>query len=111
LQTDKFKDEKTMKHHIGGSVRRNSFESIQRVFYVGDEKSRSLFQTFTEIIRLAVIIYIRFQLSLRNVEDLLHERGIVICHETVRYWWHRFDPIFAAEIHRKRAQRIRFEFI
>ena len=43
------------------------------------------FETSPEIIRLAVMLYIRFPLSLRNVEDLLHERGIEISHETVRY--------------------------
>lgn len=45
-----------------------------------------------EIIRLAVLMNIRFPLSLRNVEDLLFERGIDICHETVRQWWNRFSP-------------------
>ena len=35
-------------------------------------------------------MYVWFPLSLRNVEDLLHERGIEISHETVRFWWHRF---------------------
>ena len=45
------------------------------------------FKTSEEIIRLAVMLYVRFPLSLRNVEDLLHERGVDICHETVRYWW------------------------
>jgi putative transposase len=45
------------------------------------------FKTSPEIIRLAVMMYVRYPLSLRNVEDLLHERGIVICHETVRFWW------------------------
>ena len=44
------------------------------------------------------MLYVRFPLSLRNVEDLLHERGIDICHETVCYWWNRFDPIFSGEI-------------
>ncbi len=34
------------------------------------------FRTSPEVIRLAVMMYIRFPLSLRNVEDLLHERGI-----------------------------------
>tara|TARA_S200000501_G_scaffold247281_1_gene231683 strand:- start:64 stop:771 length:708 start_codon:yes stop_codon:yes gene_type:complete len=60
------------------------------------------FKTSPEIIRLAVMMYVRFPLSLRNVEDLLHERGIDICHETVRYWWNRFGPIFAHEIRKKR---------
>ncbi len=65
------------------------------------------FKTSPEIIRLAVMLYIRFPLSLRNVEDLLHERGIEISHETVRFWWNRFGPIFAAEIRRKRISRMR----
>jgi putative transposase len=60
------------------------------------------FKTSPEVIRLAVMMYIRFPLSLRNVEDLLHERGIDICHETVRYWWNKFGPMFASEIRKKR---------
>ncbi|WP_367648709.1 hypothetical protein [Ruegeria arenilitoris] len=62
------------------------------------------FETSREIIRLAVMLYIWFPLSLRNVEDLLHERGIDVSHETVRYWWNRFGPVFASEIRRKRVQ-------
>src|SRR5210317_320568 len=65
------------------------------------------FKTSPEIIRLAVMMYVRFPLSLRNVEDLLHERGIEISHETVRFWWNRFGPMFAAEIRRKRIDRMR----
>jgi len=65
------------------------------------------FKTSPEIIRLAVMLYVRFPLSLRNVEDLLHERGIEISHETVRFWWNRFGPLFAAEIRRKRVQQLR----
>ena len=65
------------------------------------------FKTSPEIIRLAVMLYVRFPLSLRNVEDLLHERGIEISHETVRFWWNRFGPMFAAEIRRRRASRMR----
>ena len=44
------------------------------------------------------MLYIRFPLSLRNVEDLLFERGYDLCHETVRLWWNRFGPLFASEI-------------
>ena len=62
------------------------------------------FKTSPEIIRLAVMLYIRFPLSLRNVEDLLHERGIDTSHETVRYWWHRFGPMFASEIRKRRIE-------
>ena len=65
------------------------------------------FQTSPEIIRLAVMLYVRYPLPLRNVEDILHERGIEISHETVRFWWNRFGPMFAAEIRRKRVGRMR----
>ena len=53
------------------------------------------------------MLYVRFPLSLRNVEDLLHERGIDVSHETVRYWWHRFRPMFAAEIRKRRIEGMR----
>ncbi len=53
------------------------------------------------------MMYVRYPLSLRNVEDLLHERGIDITHETVRFWWNRFGTIFAAEIRRSRVQAMR----
>jgi len=65
------------------------------------------FKTSEEIIRLAVMLYVRFPLSLRNVEDLLHERGIDISHETIRFWWHRFSPIFAAKIRKRRIEGMR----
>jgi transposase-like protein len=61
------------------------------------------FNSSPEVIRLTVMMYIRFPLSLRQVEDLLHERGIDICHETVRHWWNRFAPMFAAEIRKRRV--------
>ena len=56
------------------------------------------FNSSPEVIRFAVMLYVRYPLSLRQVEDLLFERGIEICYETVRYWWNRFGPLFAAEI-------------
>ena len=62
------------------------------------------FKTSPEIIRLAVMLYVRFPLSLRNVEDLLHERGVEVSHETVRYWWNRGGPMFASEIRKRRVQ-------
>ena len=65
------------------------------------------FNSSPEVIRLVVMMYVRFPLSLRNVEDLLFERGIDICHETVRLWWNRFGPLFAAEIRRQRQCRMR----
>jgi len=65
------------------------------------------FNSSPEVIRLVVMMYVRVPLSLRNVEDLLFERGIDISHETVRYWWNRFGPMFAAEIRRKRSAQMR----
>ena len=65
------------------------------------------FKTSREIIRLAVMMYIRFLLSLRNVEDLLHERSIDVSHETVRFWWQRFAPLFTSEIGKRRVQDMR----
>jgi putative transposase len=61
------------------------------------------FKTSPEVIRSAVLMYVRYPLSLRNVEDLLFERGIDVTHETVRQWWNRFGPVFAAEIRHRRA--------
>ena len=51
-----------------------------------------------------MMLYVRYPLSLRQVEDLLFERGIDICHETVRFWWNRFGPLFAAEIRKRRVR-------
>ena len=65
------------------------------------------FNSSPEVIRLTVLLYIRYPLSLRQVEDLLFERGIDICHETVRLWWNRFGPRFAAEIRRRRVENLR----
>jgi hypothetical protein len=65
------------------------------------------FNASPEIIRLFVMMYVRFPLSLRNVEDLLFERGIDLCHETVRPWWNRFGPMFASQIRRQRVSRMR----
>ena len=62
------------------------------------------FNSSPEIIRLAVMMYVRYPLSLRQVEDLLFERGIDICHETVRFWWNRFGPMFATEIRKRRVK-------
>lgn len=62
------------------------------------------FNSSPEVIRLTVMMYIRYPLSLRHVEDILFERDIDICHETVRFWWNRFGPMFANEIRKHRIQ-------
>lgn len=56
------------------------------------------FNSLPKAIRLAVMMYVRYPLSLRQVEDFLLERGIDICRETVRFWRNRFGPMFATEI-------------
>ena len=55
------------------------------------------FNSSPQVIRLTVMMYIRYPLSLRQVEDLLFERGIDICHEAVRFRCNRFGPMFAAD--------------
>nr|WP_321442457.1 IS6 family transposase [uncultured Hyphomonas sp.] len=65
------------------------------------------FETSPEIIQLSVMMYVRFPLSLRNVEDLLHERRIEICHEIVRQWVDRFGTYFAHKIRKRRSKAMR----
>lgn len=55
-------------------------------------------------IRQAVWLYYRFTLSLRDVEDLLAERGIEVSYETVRSWINKFGPAIAANIRRSRQR-------
>jgi putative transposase len=59
----------------------------------------SYFKASPEIIRLAVMVYVRFPLSLRKVEDFLHELGIAICNDTIRYWWKRLGPFLMSSGH------------
>ena len=66
------------------------------------------FNSSPEVIRLTVMMYLRYPLSLRQVEDILFERGIDICHETIRFWWSRFGPMFAAEIRKRRLHHRSF---
>jgi len=73
-------------------------------------KSTTAFRYFDsspEAIRLVVMMYVKYPLSLRNVEGLLAECGIDICHEAVRLWWNRCGSMFAAEIRRERVQKMR----
>jgi putative transposase len=60
-------------------------------------------KTSAEIIRLAVMLYVRFPLARRQVEDILLERSIDISYETVRARWNRFAQLFAAESRKKRS--------
>ncbi len=55
-----------------------------------------------EIIQYAVWLYFVFPLSLRDVELLLHQRGIVVSYEGIRGWCYKFGPHFANQIRQKR---------
>jgi putative transposase len=53
------------------------------------------------------MMYVRFPLSFRNAEDILHERGAEISHEPVHFLWHKFAPMFAAEFRKRRIEGMR----
>jgi hypothetical protein len=57
-----------------------------------------------EIISHAVWLYFRFSLSLRDVEELLAERGVTVTYETIRAWCAKFGPSYAAALRRRRAR-------
>jgi putative transposase len=61
-----------------------------------------VYRFLPEIIRQAICLYLRFTLSLRDVEDLLAERGIVVSYETVRRRVNRSGPIIAADLRSRR---------
>jgi hypothetical protein len=65
------------------------------------------FNSSPEVIRFVVMIYQRYALSLRNVEDLLAERGSDVSYSPARFWWNPLGPTFAAEIRRRRVAGIR----
>ncbi len=66
---------------LEGSVRANRFEPGRCVLSLpAMHNPFRYFNSSPEVIRLTVMMYVRFPLSLRQVEDLLYERGIDICH-------------------------------
>jgi putative transposase len=72
-------------------------EGMRKISYAG-------YRFPPDVIHQAVWLYLRFTLSLRDVEDLLAERGIVISYETVRRWVNHFGPIIAAELRKRRPK-------
>jgi hypothetical protein len=78
---------------LGGAVR--SLGELHKPF--------RYFNSSPEVIRLTVMMYVCYPLSLRQVENLLFERWIDICHESVRIWWNRLGPLFAAQIRKRRV--------
>ena len=82
---------------IKGSVRANWLE--RSGVFSWRRWMRNPFRYFNsspEVIRLMVMMYVRYPLWLRQVEELLSQRGIDICHETVRFWWNRIGQMFSA---------------
>jgi putative transposase len=62
-----------------------------------------------DIISYAVWLYYRFNLSHRDIEDLLAERGITVSHESIRLWCIKFGAIYAHRLkrnHREMGQRL-----
>ena len=57
-----------------------------------------------EIIAHAVWLYFRFNLSYRDVEELLAERGIIVTYETVRQWCRKFGQQYANQLRQRRAR-------
>jgi putative transposase len=72
-------------------------ERMKKISYAG-------YRFSPEIIHQAIWLYLRFSLSLRDVEDLLAERGLAVSYETVRRWVNHFGPMIAADL-RKRRQK------
>ena len=56
------------------------------------------------IIQQAIWLYLRFTLSLRDVEDLLAERGIAVSYESIRRWINHFGPAIAADLRQRRPK-------
>ena len=54
------------------------------------------------------MMYVRYSLSLSNVDGLLLERGIVIIYDAIRFWWNRFGTLLAAEIRLNRIEAMRY---
>ena len=92
------------KHQCFGTVSLNYLAKARAgIDAMCNPVSITYFKTSPEIIQLAVMLYVRFPLSLRNVEDLLHEPGVDLSYESVRYLWHRFGSQFTSQIKKRRA--------
>ena len=57
------------------------------------------------IIQHAVWLYHRFPLSDRDVQELLHQRGVQVSHETLREWYMKFGPLFAEDLRHREPRR------
>src|SRR5450631_4224709 len=73
------------------------FSTMTKIRYAG-------YRFPPEIIQQAIWLHLRFTLSLRDVEDLLAERGIIVSYETVRRWVNHFGPMIAANLRKRRPK-------
>jgi hypothetical protein len=85
-------------------VRISDKGSLMSVTEPGDRSPYHGYRFPPEIIAHAVWLYFRFNLSFRDVEDLLAERGVIVSHETVRQWCTKFGAAFAAGLRRRQAR-------
>ena len=58
-----------------------------------------------DVIAYAVWLYHRFTLSLRNVQEILFERGVVVSHESLRQWGVKFGPEYVEKLRRREPKR------
>ncbi len=57
-----------------------------------------------EVVTYAVWLYYRFGLGLRDVEDLLAERGVIVSYETIRHWSRKFGLEYARKLRKKQGR-------
>ena len=90
----------TRARHAALSKHEDAAEVVQRMKKI----SYSGYRFPPEIIQQAIWLYVRFTLSLRDVEDLLAERGVAVSYETVRRWVNHFGPMIAADLRKRRLK-------
>src|SRR5271165_5899500 len=80
-----------------GRTRGRITERMKKISYSG-------YRFLPEIIDQLIWLYLRFTLSLRDVEDLLAERGVAVSYETVRRWVNHFGPMIATDLRKRRLK-------
>jgi hypothetical protein len=91
-------------YRVDRRCQRNS-RAVPTLLASGMSNPFRYFNSSPDVIRRVVMMYVQY--PLRNVGDLLAEHGIDISHETVRFWWNRFGPMFAAEVCKRRVVQMR----
>ena len=98
--------------NIGGRKRRTSLRyrtfgcrDCRRTFNERTAGSFNHLQYPTDIVTMAVLWRLRYKLSLRDVAEMLLERGFSVTHETIRAWESRFAPILTQQLRARRRGR------